>query len=85
MGIRAFFRQFIPITPRDDIFEASFNLAYNMNGGITWGEIPRIRKGKFLKLLKRLHKQLKMDNDAVERAKNTSKSRPTGRMKLLGR
>ena len=56
-----------------------------MNGGITWGEIPRIRKKKFLWLLKRLSKQLKLENDNIERSSKPGKAAPTGRMKLLGR
>ena len=58
-----------------------------MNGGITWGQIPGIRKGIFLKLLQRLHKQLKMENDAMEKSKTSTKGKKTstGRMKLLGR
>ncbi len=61
--------------------EAKFNVTYNMNGGVTWDEVPGMRKKVFERLLKRLLKQKKDENEAYKKASQG----PTGGNRFLGR
>lgn len=87
MGVRNFFRQFIPIINRDDLWEAQFNLAYNSNGGINLETIQQLKKKKFLYLLRKLAKTKKEENKAIKEASKGSaptKSNSKG-MRYLGK
>lgn len=85
MDVSKFFRQFIPVIPRDDLNEAMFNLTYSMGGGITYQDILKMRKGRFSFFLERLLEQKKRENEAIEKArKGKPATTKTGKFKYLG-
>lgn len=60
---------------------------YAMGGGITYSDILKMRKGRFLFFLERLAEQKKAENAAMEEARKKGKptTAKTGKLKYLGK
>lgn len=84
LELQLFFRQFIPALSRDERLEATFQVLYGMNGGMTFSDIQRMRRRDFEWFLKRLVEQKEKENKAMEKATKTGKG-TSGRSKYLGR
>jgi len=65
-----------------------FNMMYAMGGGVTYQDILRMRRRRFMFFLSRLAEQKKKENQAIKTAREGGGSAPkakTGNQKLLGK
>lgn len=86
LELQLFFRQFVPVTTRDEALEGTFNLLYGMSGGLTLSEIRTMKRKDFHWFLERLRKQKERENEEIEKARTGTRTpTPSGKMKYLGR
>ncbi len=60
-------------------------MVYNYNGGLSYSDLKKMSKKKFLWLLRRLAKQKKDENDAIRAAQKGYKSPSSRGSKYLGK
>jgi len=76
----------IPVWDGEQILEGKFNLWYGSQGGMTWGDLNKMKYKHFLWNIERLTKQKKMENDQIKQNSNTAGTLPTSdKRKYLGR
>lgn len=56
-----------------------------MKGGITIQELKKLKRKEFTWMMKRLTKQIKAENDAVDSSRNTGSPAPTDKRRYLGK
>ena len=55
-----------------------------MGGGVTVDRLDKMKKSKFIFMLKRMRQQIKEENDRLKTQSSSSSQPATGKMKLLG-